>query len=298
LSPVALALILASAAIHALWNMIYKRSNRLYAFPLFKSMASLALLLPLGVWGFTRLQPEPQLLWRAPLSGLFYALYFVFMSAAFSRGDLSLVYPISRGVGPLLTAVGGVLLLGERLSAAGIVGIAVIVAAVAAISFVTGNGNGTPGHDRDGAVRGAGAVAYACLVGVCIAVYGVNDKVGVSIAHPFTFLLGGVAASLCVLGPFCALKCGRDELRACWRDEKALFLTCSVLDTLSYLLYLYAMAMGAQTGYATPMRSLCVVFGAFLGAKVLKESRGGFRIAAATAVALGVVLVGVWGRPG
>jgi len=298
LPPVALALILASAVIHAVWNMIYKKSNRLYAFPLFKSLTSLALLLPFGLWGFLQHPPDPQLLWRAPLSGVFYALYFVFISAAFRRGDLSLVYPVSRGVGPLLTAVGGVLLLGERLSPAGIAGVAVIVAAVAVISVVSGNGNGAPGQGRNEPAHGLGPAAYACLVGVCIAVYGVNDKVGVEIAHPFTFLLGGVAASLCVLGPFCALKCGWDELRACWREEKTRFVVCSVLDTLSYLLYLYAMALGAQTGYATPMRSLGVVFGAFLGAKVLKEARGGFRIAAATAVAAGVVLIGVWGRPG
>ncbi len=285
----ALVLVLISAAMHAVWNTYYKRAEDKQAFPLFKSLFSWGFLVAAGLPAMLMSPPSgPEVYPRAALSGLCYAFYFIFMSAAFEAGDLSLVYPISRGVGPALTVLGGVLILGEKLTPVGLMGVGLIVLAVVVISAFNGHGAGRGGESP------FAACAYATGVGVTIAVYGVNDAVGVTLAHPLTYLMFGVGTSLLILIPVLVRRCGRERLVQSWKREWRLYAACAVMDTASYVLYLFALRL-APTGYVTPTRSLSVVFAALMGATVLKETRGTLRVAAATVVAAGVMLVGFWG---
>ena len=222
------------------------------------------------------------------LSGACYAGYFVFMSAAFVRGDLSVVYPISRGVGPALAAVGGYFVLHERLTAMGVAGIGLILLAVVVISA---------GSSRDESAKAASPVAgalFAVLVGVMIAIYGVSDKVGVGIVHPFIFLMFGIGVSLTILLPWQLWRYGTARMAAGWREEWRLYMGCAALDTSSYLLYLFALRL-ANTAYVTPLRSVSVILAAIAGVTLLKESQGPVRVGAAVVVVAGALLITTMG---
>jgi drug/metabolite transporter (DMT)-like permease len=280
----ALALVLASAAIHAYWNLIYKTSANQNTFAALKSACSWVMLAPFALWGAAHHSPpHPDLLWRAALSGAGYAGYFIFLSAGYRSGDFSLVYPISRAVGPALTALGGVLLLGERLSPFGVVGVTLVIGAVVIVSVLTRDTRATR-------LQSAMPVLWASLVGLMIALYGVNDKVGVAIADPFHFLwLGGTfCAPLLLVWVFAIGESA--GLAVTWRNERSAVVRTAFLDSFSYMLYLFALQQ-APTAYATPLRSASVVIAAVLGATVLRERHALIRVAAAVGVVAGVVLI-------
>lgn len=289
MSTNALLLVLASAVVHAYWNLLYKTAEDKQAFPVFKSIASCLMLTVLGtVWWIHDPPGSLGFLSFAALSGVCYAGYYIFMSAAYERGDLSVVYPISRGVGPALAAVGGCFLLHERLTPLGVAGIAVVIIAVAAISAASGKAESARSGDP---LLGA---AFAVLVGLMIAIYGVSDKVGVSQVHPFIFLMVGSGVSLLVLIPWQLWRHGSARMRAAWVKEWRLYLGCAVLDTTSYLLYLFALRL-ANTSYVTPLRSVSVVLAAIAGVVWLKEPQGAVRVGAAGVVVAGALLITGWG---
>ncbi|MBD3176067.1 MAG: EamA family transporter [Armatimonadia bacterium] len=289
MSSAALLLVLTSAAVHAYWNYLYKQAKDKQAFPVYKSIASWIMLTIAGTIAW-RLQPPESLEFipHAVLSGFCYAGYFIFMSAAYEHGDLSVVYPISRGVGPALAAVGGFVILHEKLTGMGVVGVGLILSAVVVISAAAGRGVKTEDADP---LLGA---LFACLVGLMIAVYGVNDAVGVRKAHPLIFLMVGVGVSLLVLIPWQIWRHGRRRIARAWHQEWRMYLSCSVLDTSSYVLYLLALQL-APTAYVTPTRSVSVILAAVAGVALLKEAQGVLRIGSAAAVVAGVLLIRGWG---
>lgn len=289
MSTNALFLVLASAAGHAYWNFLYKKAEDKQAFPVFKSIASWLILTTLGViWWAMEPPVSLDFMPFAALSGVCYAGYFVFMSAAFERGDLSVVYPISRGVGPALAAVGGYAILHERLTAMGVAGIGLILLAVIVISAASGRGDSAnAGNPMVGAF-------FAVLVGIMIAIYGVSDKVGVGRTHPFIFLMVGVGVSLLVLIPWQLWRYGAPRMAAAWHSEWRLYLGGAVLDTSSYLLYLFALQL-ANTAYVTPLRSVSVILAAIAGVTLLKESQAAVRVGAAAVVVAGALLITAWG---
>lgn len=287
MSGTALALVLGSAAVHAFWNLIYKQSEDKIGFAFFKSLGSLAVLTPFAVWGAATTPVAGEAWIRAIVSGVGYGLFFIFLSEGYATGDYSVVYPVSRGIGPALAALGGALILGEQLSPLGVTGVAVIIAAVVLISSLQGR-TGARGERR------ATPVIWATLVGVVIAVYGVNDRVGVTLAHPFTYLWLGILVSIVLQAPYCAVRVGLKSAYSAFRRNARSVLFASVLDTGSYILYLFALQHG-PTAYVTPVRSVSVVIAAVLGGVVLRESQAGLRVCAAAAVAGGVLLIGLLG---
>ncbi len=294
MTSAALLLVLGSASVHAYWNLIYKSATNKDAFALLKSIGSFFLLLGPAVWGMYRLPPEPALWWRAAISGASYAGFFIFLSAGYRVGDFSLVYPITRGVGSMLTVVGGVLLLGEQLKPLGAVGVGLVIVAVTALSVLTSERSEGRGLHLAPTILG-------CLVGLTIATYSLNDKyVQLAGSAPFidrvarsaTFLWAAVGVSCVLLTGYSWLTRQWDRIRPTWGEGPGRVLACSVLDTLSYSLYLLALSLpGSKTAYVTPMRSASVVIGALLGAIVLRERHPVLRFCAAGVVLLGAFLV-------
>src|SRR6185436_3668689 len=129
MSAMALGLVLGAAVCHSAWNLILKSEPRRLEASLLALGAAVMLSAPVlwfhplteltaGAWGLVL------------LSGVFETAYLVTLSAAYEVGDLSLVYPIARGTAPLVVAPLAVLVLGERLSASGALGIALVVAGI------------------------------------------------------------------------------------------------------------------------------------------------------------------------
>ena len=284
MSAAALALVLVAACLHAAWNYLAKKAGGGVAFVwLLASMSALIYLLPaLIIWFNTR----PQF---APLHWLFIAGtavlhvgYFLSLQTGYRKGDLSLVYPLARGSGPLLTTVGAIVLLGERPGWLALSGIALIVLSV----FFISGGTRIFHAGRDEAT--AWALRYGLLTGLFIAAYTLWDKyaMAVLLIQPLLFdWLSNIGRSAILL-PFVL----RDwqTTGELWRRQRWRIATIALLSSLSYILVLQAMSFTDVT-YVAPAREVSILLAAFLGARLLHEGESRRRLIAACAMLAGVV---------
>lgn len=280
MAPAALLLVLAAALSHSLWNLVLKNEPRglevsLGAITVGAVVCAPALLVypvadvPASAWGLML------------LSGLLETGYVVTLTAAYRVGDLSLVYPIARGSAPVLVAPLAIVLLGERLSLLGGLGIALVVAGIFAGHL--GTGERAPGS----AARSA--VALALLTGVLIAAYSLVNKAGVTRAPVPLYAFGVFCLDALFLWLVLWRRSGRPwppGLMARWPAMTAV----GVLMVGSYVLVLGAMAL-APVSYVVAAREVSIVVAALLGAVVFKERQGRRRVAGAAVIFAGLVLL-------
>ena len=273
MSAYALALVLAGACCHAWWNLILKRTGGGTGFFLLFSGFSAILLAPLAliVWWIE----QPVMGWpqfaMIGLSAALHLLYFLALDHGYKHGDLSVVYPLARGTGPVLTMIGAIILLGERPSAIAIGGALLIAGAVLMLV-------GDPRKLREsGNLRG---VAFALLTGCLIASYTLADKqsVAVLLIPPIVFDWGANLLRWCLLTPI-ALR-NRDGIRSAWKNYRKEALYVAILSPLSYILALTAMRF-TPVSYVAPAREVSILIATVLGAKVLAETDAKRRLTAA-----------------
>ena len=140
--------------------------------------------MPLGIawWGSPGgRRPRPTGVLLGLISGTIEAGYFILLSAAYRRGDLSVVYPLARGTAPLLAVVIGVGLLGERL---GVAGLARGRAAAGRVPLAPAAVAGRCGGGRGGSTR---SILFALATGVTIATYSAIDRVGTRLIDPVPY---------------------------------------------------------------------------------------------------------------
>lgn len=278
----ALALVLVAALAHAAWNVLAKTATGGAAFVwlfsaaaavLWAPLAAVALVVAPGSLGF-------EALGFVAGSGALHALYFVLLQRGYREGDLSLVYPLARGTGPLLSTLAAIVLFAERPSALALAGGAIIVAAVFSLA-------GAGGRGGDVAPRG-GAVAFALMTGVTIAAYTLWDKraVGPLGLSPVLYYWGANVAETTLLTAFVVHR--RAEVVRTWRAHRVQAIGVAVLSPLAYVLVLFALAR-APVSYVAPARELSILVGAVAGTTVLAEGHRRRRLAAAVAIFAGIV---------
>jgi drug/metabolite transporter (DMT)-like permease len=291
MSGQAIALVLCAAVIHAAWNALAKRAHHPIVF-LWSSVALATLVLaPLGL----RYLPAEGIPSSAVpfviATTLIHAVYFYALARGYaSGGELSLVYPIARGLGVALVPVIALVLLDERPSPLGAAGVALVVAGIAAISLATStlSPSGGEGRVRGTAPRLARGTGWAVLTGLTIAAYSLVDKVGVSRLHPLPYLgLLGVGMTL-VLAP--VVWRARAAFVHEWRVNWRAILVASTLNLTSYLLVLFAFRL-AKTGYVVAAREASIVLSVLIGWLWLGEGGRGRRLVGAAVVLAGVACV-------
>jgi drug/metabolite transporter (DMT)-like permease len=288
LSPTVLALVVGSAVVHATWNLWAKQlgpgvrsASLLWLLTAISSLVYAPFALGLLVSGGWR--PDTAALVLIAGSGAIHVGYFVLLLRGYRVGDLSVVYPIARGTGPLLATAGAVLLLGERPTPLSVTGVLLIVSGVLVVT--TGGMSGsTPGAPR----RLAAGVGYGIATGVAIAVYTLWDGWGVKRAGvpPLVFYWGGEVVRVLLLSPVALRSPG--DVAALWRRQRWRVLGIALLSPLSYILILLALRHG-DVGHVAPAREVSILIGAWLGGRVLGEGDRRRRLLAAGAFALGVV---------
>lgn len=264
-------LALIAAVLHAGWNLIAKRaidpflalwSQFLVAGII--SAAAVAALggVPIGAWGW------------ASATGTLHVPYVLGLATAYRRGDFSLAYPIARGGGALLAAIGGVALLGDELGATSMVAIVVIVAGMTLLA--------------SGAVRAQ--VAAALLVAVTIGGYTTVDS---HAAREYGGV-GYVFAAFTMIGLFgsaAGIALGRGgDLLAIGRDAWRRSAFAAVMSVVTYGLVLLAVRR-APVGYVAALRESSVLIAAVVGWRLLGEGRGRTRTLAAAVIVAGLVLL-------
>ena len=275
-----LALVLIAAFAHAGWNLLAKESEGGPAFVWLAAIAGSVIYLP--VLAVALAVAPGELGWTALGlmigSGALHALYFVLLQRGYATGDLSLVYPLARGTGPLLSTTAAIVLLGERPSALAIVGAAIIVGAV--FSLVLRPGVSLRRAGREGAL-------FALFTGVAIAGYTLWDKHAVDVAglSPIAYYWGTNLVNALLIGPWVLRH--RGALRRAWTTSRRQAAGVGLLSPLAYVLVLYALAR-APVSYVAPARETSILIGTLLGATVLGEADRRRRLLAATAILGGV----------
>lgn len=277
MDPAALALVLAAAVAHATWNLQAKRAGGGAAFVwLYTAVGLVAWSVPAAVDGLVAGGTSAAAVAFMAGSGVLHTAYFVALQRGYARGDLSVVYPLARGTGPLGATVLAIVVLGERPTALALAGAGVIVVAVLALVH-------RPGRRRED----RGAIAWALATGAAIAVYTVWDKHGVDAldAPPILYFWGAIAVQSLLLLPV-ALR-DRSAVRALWRTQRGPALSVGILAPLAYVLVLFALRL-APVAYVAPAREAGIVLGAVFGTRLLGEGDARRRVAAAGAIVAGI----------
>ncbi|GAA6140192.1 EamA family transporter [Hydrogenophaga sp. 5NK40-0174] len=288
----AFALVVLAGLIHAGWNIVAKRTSGDARFAFFTSVVMGVVWAPLALW--VGHESVPHWDWRAwtavTVSGVVHVIYFVTLLRGYRKGDLTVVYPLARGSGPLLTSLLAITLLGERISlvaASGIVGI------VLGVFFVAGGpALWRQGRDEASRNRLRAGVMYGLLTGVFIASYTFVDgyAVKVLLLSPILVDYMGNFVRLAVLAP--TVLRDRAETVQLWRTQWRSAAIVGVFGPVAYVLVMYAMQM-APLSHVAPAREVSMLFAAVIGGHLLGESDRGVRIVGACAIALGVVALGL-----
>ena len=280
MTALALALILAAAFVHASWNYFLKRSGGGTVFVWLFATLSAVIYAPLAALVIWWQQPEFGWVHYGLMlaSAALHTAYYLLLDRGYRSGDLSVVYPLARGTGPLITIVCAVLLLQERPSAVAVAGALLIGGGAVALT-------GDPRRLRQSG--NLHAVGFALLTGCMIASYTVVDKVAVA-AWLIPPLVQDWAANLgrvLLMTPM-ALRL-QAEIVPTWRRAKKEIIAVALLCPLSYILVLTAMVF-TPVSYVAPAREISILVAAFMGTQLLAERDAKRRLSAAAAMVAGI----------
>ncbi|SDU40252.1 EamA-like transporter family protein [Amycolatopsis keratiniphila] len=289
MNATALSFVVIAAVIHAGWNLAAKRIRRGGArFVWAYYSLSAILLVPVMAVSLAVEPQRPQWTWlfAAVVTAVFHVTYGVVLQRGYAVGDLSVVYPVARGTGPLISVLAAVVLLGERPGILGLVGAFLVIAGV----LVIGTGR-APAHvgaaERAARRKGLG---YGLLTGLTIAAYTLWDAhsvTGLGVPPIVYFGTGAIVQSL-LMAPY-ALK-DRDEVAWLWREHKREVVIVGVLSPVAYLLVLYALQI-APVSLVAPARELSIVLGGIAAWLVLGEANAVRRLAGSVVVLAGIAAI-------
>ncbi|MEN9663338.1 MAG: hypothetical protein RL324_2287 [Verrucomicrobiota bacterium] len=283
MSATALGLILVAAVLHATWNLCAKRAGGGLPFVWLVGAIICTAYVPV-VTGYV-LWRAPEIPWGAAGwilgSGVLKTSYSLFLQRSYRTGDFSLIYPLARGTGPLLSTLAAVLVLGERPSPLALAGAFLVIGGV----FWVAGGTKLLHQDR---AHLRTALGYGITSGVFIAAYTLWDRHGVAglAIAPILYDAGTALTQLALLTPFAVRRW--PEVARHWREDRRWVFGVALLSPVAYVLVLTAMSF-TPVSYVAPAREVSIVIGAFLGAKVLKEGETARRVGAAIAMAAGVI---------
>lgn len=287
MSPLAFTLIIISAVMHALWNLLVKRSRHKTVFIWWMFVASgglFTLTLPFLPEPFR--QPDAHTLLMVSLGSICFVLYHLFNGRAYRGGDLSVVYPLCQ-TSMIYVPVWGMTLLGERLSAPGVCGILLVVFGTYSIQMQRlslGEMVRPFRNLRTPSVRDALAAGFIYSIG------SIAEKSGVKNYSPlyFTYMLVLIMFFLMSFNIFRPKyrPLIREELREHW----PLILCSGPIMMTSFLTFRYGLNL-SPVSYAVPVRQVSIVIGVLIGILFLRESFGRIRLLSALFIMGGAALI-------
>jgi uncharacterized membrane protein len=281
--PFVVALVAISAVLHVAWNVRLKTAGDPLRAATVGMLAASIGIIPAGIAAWL-LAGRPALpiegVALGIVSGVVEAGYFVLLSAAYRRGDLSVVYPIARGTAPLLAVAFGVAVLGERLGVAGTIGVVGLLIGFLLLQQPWAVLRGHRGLDP--------AIAFALATGVTIATYTAIDRLGTRLIDPLPY-----AAILWVTTSITLVAWLRIVVHGApfdgSREQNRRAAVGGWLTLGAYLLILWALSVAPLSGVA-PLRESAAVFATAWGAVRLGEAAD--RVDLARRIAASMLIVG------
>jgi len=276
--------VMIAAVIHALWNAAARHVAGDIAVMWLAFAVGMIVMIPPCIYIWVQNGPpvlNPIALLCLIATGVIHAFYYALLSWSYEGGEISLVYPISRGSGVGLTAFGGVILLGEKISLFGGMGIALVLVGISLISLPALR-NSLPQRRN---------VFLALSVGLSIVAYSLVDKIGVTLIHPLYFITGMMIIASLLRWPFVWAQ-RRGTLWNTMRTHYKHIAFIGVSSMGAYLLILYAYTLG-PVSYIVAARESSVVIGALIGFIFLGEKYTSLKLAGVLSIAVGLVLIKV-----
>lgn len=282
-----LLLVVLASFIHASWNLLAKRAAAVG--PIFIVAYNLVACIAYAPW-VLYLVADGGIAWTSMgigfivVSGVVHLAYSLCLQRGYQVADLSVVYPVARGTGPLLSTIGAIVLLGEMPSLQGLAGLALVVAGIGLIA--------TQG-DLSAFRRpeGRAGVGWGTATGGLIAVYTVVDAYAVRALAIAPVVLDWFSniLRLILLAPLLIAN-PRRAMRAMdgfWWNAVGV----GLLSPLSYILVLVALRSGAPLTLVAPMREMSMMIGALMAMLILRERVGQWRLIGCAVLIAGVVLL-------
>jgi uncharacterized membrane protein len=277
-------MVLLAALTHATWNYWAKRAAASRHIVWLYSVGSAILYLPIIGWILLFDRPHFETRhWLALLAtGVLHMGYSLLLQAGYRVSDLSLVYPIARGTGPMLSFIAATFFLGEPANSLSVLGVVLIVGGILLVSGLTSEPHKAPKV----------GIAFGMLIGVFIAAYTINDGWAVKalMISPFIVDWSGNMLRIVLLAPMALREPA--ELAREMREYRTSILVVSVLGPLGYILVLFAMQI-APIGHVAPARELATLVGSYFGVKLLKERMTPQRVLGAVLIVTGVISLAV-----
>ncbi len=286
METLALFLIVVSAFMHALWNLLVKQSRdkTVFIWWMFFSSTTLMTLIMLVFGLFPPLSFH--LLWLAAGGAVCFVLYHWLGGYAYREGDLSVTYPLAQ-TAMLYIPLWGVLILGEKLSFVGIAGIVLIALGAYCIQLrqLTATEMVRPFLQL-----GNHSVQAALLAGFIYSIGAVFDKTGVSHYSPFQFTFVMVVLMFGLMSLNILRPCYRGRVIGEWQCHPKLILWAGPVIMSSFLSFRFGLQL-APVSYALPVRQVSLLIGVLIGIVFLGESFGRIRLASTLLILSGVFLV-------
>lgn len=286
MSTLAFSLIVFSALMHALWNLLVKRSRDKTVFIWWMFVVSGSMMnLGLPIIGHFPL-PSWRVVGLAAVGALCFMLYHLFNGRAYRSGDLSLTYPLAQ-TSMFWVPIWGVLLLGEKVSGLGLAGIGLILFGTYSIQLRALAWSEVVRPFRN--LRDPGVLA-ALAAGFIYSIGSVIDKTGVMLYPPFHFTYLLVAFMLLFMTLNILRPKYRGRIMAEFRHNRHLVILSGPIIMTSFFAFRYGLQM-APMSYAVPVRQVSLLIGVLIGVLFLGESCGRIRFTATLLILCGVALI-------
>lgn len=277
-----LALVLSAAILHAWWNLLSKRAKGKTPFTWLMYVASNLVYLPAIVYELNtgeKIYSQP-LLWFSLSSAVLHLGYYSILQKGYRHADLSVVYPLARGAGPLFSSVAAILFLHERLKFSSTLGLFLIIAGVLIITGLS--------FRRENNKKIMTGIFYGVSTGFFIALYTFNDALAVKnyAVSPLSLALATNFFAAILLIPLIAKE--KSELKREIREHKWIIVGIAILSPAAYILVLVALKYAPLTVIA-PAREVSILLGVFMGSRVLKEEDGRRRLVASLLILGGII---------
>lgn len=282
MSVYALALVLVASVTHAYWNYLSKQANGKTPFIWLIYTISVIMYLPVIIYMLAKNNmPVTWLLTGlGVVSAILRIAYFLFLQTGYRKADLSIVYPLARGSGPVFATAGAIFLMHETATVYSLSGLLLIIAGVLIITRLK--------ITKGLSTKLKTGLLYGTATGFFIGCYTVWDKIAISTYHiqPVLLIYISNVFGAIVLAPGALTKI--PEVKTELKLHLKHIIAIAFLSPFSYILVLIAMQT-TPVLYVAPARELSILFGVFMGGRMMNEEDNKRRMFASAFILAGII---------